>query len=42
MINQPIQVLKLMYLALNEEWEKDKDDLFGLFLSEADPFLTGG
>lgn len=41
MINQPIQVLKLMYLALNEEWEKDKDDLFGLFLSEADPFLTG-
>ena len=41
MINQPIQVLKLMYLALNKEWEKDKDELFGLYLSEADPFLTG-
>ncbi len=41
MINQPIQVLKLMYLALNKEWEKDKNELFGLYLSEADPFLTG-
>ena len=41
MINQPIQILKLMYLALNKEWEKDKDDLFGLYLSEADPFPDG-
>lgn len=41
MINKPIQILKLMYLALNREWEKDKDELFGLYLSEADPFLTG-
>ncbi len=41
MINEPIQILKLMYLALNKEWEKDKNELFGLYLSEADPFLTG-
>ena len=41
MIKQPIQVFKLMYLALNAEWEKDKNELFGLFLSESDPFLTG-
>ena len=25
----------------NKEWEKDKNELFGLYLSEADPFLTG-
>ena len=41
MINQPIQIFKLMYLALNKEWEKEKNELFGLYLSEADPFLTG-
>ena len=41
MINEPIQILKMMYLALNKEWEKDKNELFGLYLSEADPFLTG-
>ena len=41
MINEPIQVFKLMYLALNKEWETDKNELFGLYLSEADPFLTG-
>ena len=41
MINEPIQVFKLMYLALNKEWEKENDELFGLYLSEADPFLTG-
>ena len=41
MINEPIQILKLMYLALNKEWEKDKNELSGLYLSEADPFLTG-
>ena len=41
MINKPIQILKLMYLALNKEWEKDKNELFGLYLSEADPFVVG-
>ena len=41
MINEPIQVFKLMYVVLNKEWEKEKDKLFGLYLSEADPFLTG-
>ncbi len=30
-----------MYLALNKEWQKEKNELFGLYLSEADPFLTG-
>ncbi len=41
MINQPIQLFKLMYLALTKEWEKEKDEQFGLYLSEADPFITG-
>ena len=41
MINQPIQLFKLMYLALTKEWEKDKDEKLGLYLSEADPFVTG-
>ena len=41
MINQPIQIFKLMYLALTKEWEKEKDEQFGLYLSEADPFVTG-
>lgn len=41
MISCPIQIFKLMYLALNKEWQKDKNELFGLYLSEADPFLTG-
>ncbi len=41
MIKQPIQIFKLMYLALNKEWQKEKNELFGLYLSEADPFLTG-
>lgn len=41
MINQPIQLFKLMFLALTKEWEKEKDEQFGLYLSEADPFVTG-
>ena len=41
MLNQPIQVFKLMYLALQQQWEKDVDEKLGLYLSEADPFLTG-
>ena len=41
MINQPIQLFKLMFLALTSEWEKEKEDQFGLYLSEADPFVTG-
>ena len=41
MINQPIQVLKLLYLALQEEWELTKDSLLGQYLSEADPFVVG-
>lgn len=41
MINQPIQLFKLMYLALTKEWEKEKEEQFGLYLSEADPFITG-
>jgi len=41
MINQPIQVFKLMYLALTKEWEKEKEERFGLYLSEADPFING-
>ena len=41
MINKPIQLFKLMYLALEKEWEAQKDELLGLYLSEADPFITG-
>ena len=42
MIKQPIQLFKLMYLALIKEWEKEKEKQLGLFLSDADPFITGG
>lgn len=41
MISKPIQLFKLMFLALTKEWEKEKDESFGLYLSEADPFVTG-
>ena len=41
MINKPIEVFKLMYLTLVKERGKQKDDRFGLYLSEADPFITG-
>lgn len=41
MINQPIQVFKLMYLALQKEWEKSGDEKLGMYLSDADPFLSG-
>ena len=41
MINKPIQILKLMHIALTKEWEKEKDKKLGLYLSEADPFVTG-
>ena len=41
MINQPIQIFKLMYLSLSSIWKHDQDTLFGLYLSEADPFVTG-
>ena len=41
MINKPIQVFKLMYLALHKEWVKDVDIKLGLYLSDSDPFLTG-
>lgn len=41
MINKPIQVFKLMYIALTKEWEKEKDEKLGLYLSESDPFVTG-
>ncbi len=30
-----------MHIALTKEWEKEKDEKLGLFLSEADPFVTG-
>ena len=41
MISKPIQIFKTMFLALNKEWEKEKDEGLGLYLSEADPFVTG-
>ena len=41
MINQPIQVLKILYLALSPKWESTRDDLLGQYLSDSDPFVVG-
>lgn len=41
MIKKPIEIFKMMYLVLDKIWQKNKDEQFGLFLSEADPFETG-
>ena len=41
MTKEPINIFKLMYLALDKVWQKEKNNLFGLYLAEADPFLTG-
>ena len=41
MVNKPIQVFKFMYIALSKVWEKEKDQKLEIFLTDANPFITG-